>query len=263
MSEQIFDAQSVLDHLHTPNLQITVLPEVTSTNTILAQQAMQGAPEGTVLAAHRQSAGRGRIGRSFYSPACGGLYFTLLLRPSFKSAKSALLTPACAVAMADAIEKVCHISPKIKWVNDLYLHSRKICGILTEAMPDKSGKNLDYVLIGIGTNIYPAEQALPQELSQKAGTIFPAKTEIDYRPLILAAFLDNFFSLYPALNHEEIFPAYKDKLFILGSEVEVSFGADSYPAQVMDLNDDFSLRVRTKGGEYKNLFSGEISLKIL
>ena len=145
---ETFDEKSVCQYLHTPNLSINVVSEITSTNTVLAQEAQMGAPEGTVLAAHRQTSGRGRIGRSFASPKDGGLYFTLLLRPDFAPAQSSILTPTAAVAMAEAIENVCGIAPKIKWVNDLYFNERKICGILTEAVPDKSGKKLNYVLIG-------------------------------------------------------------------------------------------------------------------
>lgn len=259
----IFDEKSVYQYLHTPALHITVLPEVTSTNTLLAQKAKQGAPEGTVLAAHRQSGGRGRFGRSFASPKEGGLYFTLLLRPPCTPQDAALLTPAAALAMARAIENTCGISPKIKWVNDLYLHDRKICGILTEAMPDKRGQTLAYVLIGIGTNIYPAEETLPAELAAKAGTIFPAKPEIDYRARILAAFLDNFFAIYPALAPDELYQAYKERLFIIGKTVAVIHGNETYNAKIIDLNADFSLLVRTAAGELKNLSSGEISLTLL
>ena len=260
---ETFDEKSVYRYLHTPDLHITVLSEVTSTNTLLAQEAQKGAPEGTVLAAHCQSGGRGRLGRSFASPKDGGLYFTLLLRPSFAPADAARLTPACAVAMARAIENTCAVSPQIKWVNDLYLHKRKICGILTEATPDKCGQKLDYVLIGLGTNIYPADESLPAELAAKAGTIFPAKPEIDYRARILAAFLDEFFTIYPNLSHAKLYQAYKERLFIIGKPVYVTHGNEKYNAQVIGLNEDFSLLVRTAAGDIKNLSSGEISLKLL
>lgn len=262
MSE-IFDEKSVYQYLHTSDLHITVLPEVTSTNTVLAQKAQMGAPEGTVLAAHCQSSGRGRIGRSFASPKDGGLYFTLLLRPDFSPAQSSILTPTAAVAMAEAIESVCGIAPQIKWVNDLYLNERKICGILTETVPDKSGKAIDYVLIGIGVNIYPAWENLSPELAGKVGTIFPAKPDMDYRARLLAAFLDNFFEFYPALPQAKLYQAYKDRLFILNRKVTVIQGSETYQATVLDLNDDFSLRVCKENGADKVLFSGEISLQLL
>lgn len=257
-----FTVQEVYRHLHTPNLHINIVPVLTSTNTILAQMAQNGAPEGTVLAALAQSAGRGRLGKSFASPENGGLYFTLLLRPPFNLTQAQLLTPAAAVCMAQAIESTCHLPIQIKWVNDLYLGGKKICGILTETMPRKNSPDLDYVLIGIGVNIYPAKEQLPPELSTKATTIFPQKPTIDYRPLILAAFLDNFFAIYPTLPHDKLFFEYKKRLFILGQNVEVITANQHYTAQVLDLNDDFSLLVRTIDGHSQKLFSGEIQLKI-
>ena len=259
MSES-FDANSVYQYLKTNRLSVTVVPEVSSTNTVLAEQAQNGATDGTVLSAHCQTAGRGRMGRSFLSPK-GGLYFSVLLRPPFSLARSNILTPAAAVSMAKALESTCGIAPQIKWVNDLYLNERKICGILTEAMPDKSGAGFDYVIIGIGVNLYPAAQALPAELAQKVGTVFATATDIDYRPQILAAFLDNFFALYPALPHEELYNSYKERLFILNREALITQGSEIYQAQVLDLNEDFSLCVRTHDGKTKNLLSGEVSLK--
>lgn len=257
-----FTVQEVYRHLHTPNLHINIVPVLTSTNTILAQMAQNGAPEGTVLAALAQSAGRGRLGKNFASPENGGLYFTILLRPSCSLAQAQFLTPVAAVCMAQAIESTCHLPIQIKWVNDLYLSGKKICGILTETMPRKNSSALEYVLIGIGVNIYPAAEKLPPELSQKATTIFPEKPAIDYRPLLLAAFLDNFFAIYPALPHAEIFAEYQKRLFIIGQTVEIWQGNYHYLAQVLDLADDYSLIVRTADGQIQKLFSGEIQLKI-
>lgn len=257
-----FTASEVYRHLHTPNLHIDILPHTTSTSTILAQMAQSGAPEGTVLAALSQSAGRGRLGKSFASPENGGLYFTILLRPSFSLAQAQFLTPAAAVCMAQAIENTCHIPIHIKWVNDLYLNGKKICGILTETMPCQNSSALDYVLIGIGVNIYPAREKLPTELNQKATTIFPKKPDIDYRPLLLAAFLDNFFAIYPALAQNKLFSEYKKRLFILGQTVEILQYDQHYSAQVLDLADDYSLLVRTNDGQTQKLFCGEIQLKI-
>ena len=107
---------------------------VDSTNTVLAALARSGAPEFTAVIAGAQTAGRGRGAQRFFSPAGCGVYFSLLLRPRFPAVTAArLITPACAVAAARAIERASGEAAGIKWVNDVFLRGRKVCGILTEA----------------------------------------------------------------------------------------------------------------------------------
>lgn len=110
---------------------LQVQTEVTSTNTLLKAQAEQGAPEGTVLIAESQTAGKGRLGRHFTSPPGTGIYFSLLLRPHCTAEKSLFITTTAAVAVCEAIEQVTGLNPQIKWVNDVYLNEKKVCGILT------------------------------------------------------------------------------------------------------------------------------------
>ena len=109
------------------------LDEIDSTNSYLKVLAASGAPEGTVIIANRQSAGRGRLGRSFFSPEEKGIYMSILLRPSIELDRAVLITSMAAVAVARAMETVKGITAQIKWVNDVFINKKKVCGILTEA----------------------------------------------------------------------------------------------------------------------------------
>ena len=127
--------------------ELIVYEEIDSTNNAAKQWAQKGAPDGSAVVALRQTAGKGRLGRSFYSPSATGIYMTVILRPSLSLEQSTLVTSAAAVATARAIEKVTGISVQIKWVNDLYLNGKKLCGILAESMLLPEGK-LDYLVVG-------------------------------------------------------------------------------------------------------------------
>ena len=146
-------------------LPITVVEETQSTNTALRALAEAGAPEGTVYIAQSQTGGRGRMGRSFFSPAGTGLYLSLLLRPTtWEPARAAQLTAAAAAAMCEAIREVTGKEPGIKWVNDLLLDGKKVCGILTEASFSMESGVLEYAVLGLGVNVYPPEGGFPKEL---------------------------------------------------------------------------------------------------
>jgi BirA family biotin operon repressor/biotin-[acetyl-CoA-carboxylase] ligase len=124
-----------------------------------------------------QSAGRGRLGRSFYSPGDTGLYMSILLRPALQPENAVLITCAAAVAVSNAIREVCGEEVQIKWVNDLFLHQKKVCGILTEASFSAQTNGLDYAVCGIGVNVYPPENGFPEELASIAGAVCSAPEE--------------------------------------------------------------------------------------
>ncbi|MEG2204888.1 MAG: biotin--[acetyl-CoA-carboxylase] ligase, partial [Oscillospiraceae bacterium] len=151
-------------------IDIRVCQEVDSTNRLARQAALDGAAHGSVFAAERQSAGRGRFGRSFYSPEGRGIYLSVLLCPP-QGIPPTLLTTAAAVAVCRAVRSLTGLKPRIKWVNDLVLDQKKICGILTEAVTDWESGAIESVVIGIGLNVYPPED-LPPELAQGVGSLY-------------------------------------------------------------------------------------------
>ena len=256
-------AEDIVQHLHTPNLTLDVRPTISSTNTVLRQLAEQGAPTGLVLVAEEQTGGRGRFGRSFYSPKESGIYFSVLLRPDLPLKDNHLITTAAAVAICQTLEQVCNLSPQIKWVNDVYLHRQKTSGILTEGVPQADSDKLSYALLGIGINIFPPYEAFNGELVTKATTLFPTAPKHDLRAQIVAAVLDNYFKLYPFSDAQKLYHEYKKRLFILGEEILVHQGSESFNAHVLDLMEDFTLKVQLKSKEIRYLSSGEVSIKPL
>ena len=141
--------------------------EVDSTNTRLKAIADHAA-DGTVIAAGRQSGGRGRLGRSFASPE-GGVYLSILLAPTADLSRCLTLTPTAAVAVRRAIKRCCGISAYIKWPNDLQLRGKKLCGILTEAV---SADGEVKIIIGIGVNLNTRAEDFPPELRDSACSVF-------------------------------------------------------------------------------------------
>ena len=152
-------------------VQITVVDRLPGTNAALRTQAANGAPEGLVLIAQAQSAGRGRRGHSFFSPP-GGLYLSILLRPAFSTRQSPQITALAAVAAARAAEQLCGTPIQIKWVNDLWKNGKKVCGILTEAAVDLESGMLDYAVLGLGFNLVQPSGGWPKELAAVAGSLF-------------------------------------------------------------------------------------------
>ena len=167
----VFSQTGIAGYIKTSDVfRVELRKSVTSTNTILREMATKGAPECLVLVAEEQTAGKGRQGRSFHSPADYGVYFSILLRPdSIASEAAALITSAAAVATAQAIEEVVGVKVGIKWVNDLFMDGKKVCGILTEAVTDLKSGSIGWVVIGIGVNVTTA--GFPAELSEIAGSI--------------------------------------------------------------------------------------------
>ena len=217
---------------------------VSSTNDIAKTEAEKGAAEGTVIVADAQEKGRGRLGRSFLSPN-GGLYMSVILRPeSFEDAVS--ITTKAAVAVSLAIEKLICKSVQIKWVNDVYLENKKVCGILTESVFD--GAKPKYAVLGIGVNLKTA----PDEISTFAGGI----GDVD-RAKLMRAILDEFFS-----GTHSVFDEYSKRDMLKGKDVTVYRGGNAeFTAKACGITRDFGLKLIKPDGTEEILQSGEVSVK--
>jgi len=258
---------------HTSKLKIRVEQEVTSTNLILKQQGQDGAPEGTVLIACRQTAGKGRLGRSFYSPEETGIYMSLLLRPAIRAQDSLLITTAAAVAVAEAIEKVTGVETGIKWVNDIYCRGRKVVGILTEGSLKAGTDQLSYAVLGIGINLWEPNGGFPEEIKKIAGSVLtesfqPDKMEKEQLRCRLAAeILNQFMMIYPQLTEKKFMNAYRKRSLLIGRKVQLmqaDHAADLElpPVRVVDVGDDAQLIVELPDGSLKEVSSGEVSVKM-
>ena len=255
----ILSVQGVKKYLKS-DFQITVHPSVTSTNTVLRSLAEQGAPEGTVVIAGEQTAGRGRMGRAFYSPAGSGIYLSLLLRPVHASPQQTVtLTAAAAVAMCQAMEAVGGGFPQIKWVNDIFLHGKKVCGILTEAAFSLETGAPEYVVIGVGVNVYAPKEGFPPELEGIAGALWK-KTVPDGKNKLAAEFLNRFWELYAAADPAAFLEDYRRRSLVVGKDVTVVAGNQEAKARALDIDGQCRLLVKYDSGETAALSYGEIRI---
>ena len=244
------------------DLPITAEEETQSTNTALRALAEAGAPEGTVYIAQGQTGGRGRMGRSFFSPAGTGLYLSLLLRPTpWEPTRAAQLTAAAAAAMCEAIRQVTGKEPGIKWVNDLLLDGKKICGILTEASFSMESGVLEYAVLGLGVNVYLPEGGFPGQLREIAGAVLDTPGE-DVRNRIAGEFLNRFLDGYEHPEDRHFLDVYRRRSIAVGREVTVLSGGWERRAFAFGLDDDCRLLVRYPDGTEQALSYGEIRIAI-
>jgi len=242
-------------------LDITVHKSVTSTNTLLKEAAQSGAKEGTVIVAENQTMGRGRLGRSFHSPADTGIYFSILLRPKIDPNDSLFLTTSAAVATAKAIEDVKDCTALIKWVNDIYIDNKKVCGILTEGAFKAESSELDYAIVGIGINLKTPDGDFPDDIKNKAGAVFSKDEDItDVKSKLIAYVLNYFFYYYENLSSKAFFKEYKERSFLLGQEISILDSKGPIPATAIDLDENCHLIVKLSDGTIKELSSGEVSV---
>ena len=253
----ILSLGGIESHLCNP-WHLEVLGEVTSTNALLRARAEAGAPDRTVLVAASQTLGRGRLGRKFYSPGDTGVYLSVLIRRDWPPRAARDLTTLAAVAAARAIESAARKEAGIKWVNDIFLDGKKVCGILTEAAFRMEEGTLDYAVLGVGFNAYVPPNGFPQELSQVAGAIYDVPRE-DGRGMLAAAFLN---ALEVCLQHpREAKGEYRSRCLVLGKEILVLTDGRSKPARAMDLDENCGLIVEYSDGSREVLRSGEVSIR--
>ncbi|MGF7144249.1 BirA family biotin operon repressor/biotin-[acetyl-CoA-carboxylase] ligase [Anaerotaenia torta] len=239
---------------------LEVRQTVTSTNTLAKEMAAKGAREGTVLVAREQTEGRGRMGRSFYSPQASGIYFSVILRPKLTLEDSLLITTAAAVAVAQAMEAVAGVKAEIKWVNDIYIADKKVCGILTEASLNFENGGLEYAVVGIGINI-EANQ-FPEEIKNIAGSLFAEKPSDAPVTSILVAEVLNHLAIYKKeLSEKRYMEEYRKRSFLLGKNILVLKGKDTYPAKALDIDEKARLVVAYEDGTTEALNSGEVSVR--
>lgn len=236
---------------------VLFVPETDSTNLAVRDLAAQGAADGTVLYALRQSAGRGRLGRSFASPE-GGLYYSMLLEASAEPARDLLLTPAAGLAVCRAIERVCALRCGIKWPNDLLLDGKKVCGILAEGFAAGPRRCL---ALGIGVNVNTA--AFPPELRETAVSLRQLcgrETEIAALAGALTEELDA--AIAAARRGERaLLEDYRARCVTIGREVLVIGNGESREATALGVNGDYSLAVRFADGREAAVSSGEVSIR--
>lgn len=265
LSEQndILSAESIKPYLNKKNkdIDIKVLKTIDSTNTYAKTLAQNGAPQGTVVISEEQTAGRGRMGRSFYSPASTGIYMSIILRPKLSLEDSLLITTSVAVAVSNAIEKIAYIDTQIKWVNDIYFGDKKLCGILTEASIDFESGGLEYAIVGIGINVSTMQKNFPDDIKDIATSIFPNRSPRPVRSALIGEILNNIFECCENITDKKYLDEYRQRSFLLGEDIVVINGESKANAIAVDIDEKARLVVRFDNGEIKALNSGEVSVR--
>ena len=260
----ILSAQGIAGYLsdRCRELELVVLPSTESTNTLVREEALRGAREGYTVIAGAQTGGRGRYGRVFYSPQGTGVYLSILLRPRARiSTRTWMLTTMAAVAMCAAIEEVSPEKAEIKWVNDVYVRGKKVCGILTEAAMDLESATLEYAVLGVGVNVYPPQGGFPEELEGIASAVFSSPRP-EGKNRLAAAFLNQFLSRYWEGNWDDCLEQYRARSLVLGKTVTVHGQREDRTALVQGIDDRCRLIVRYPDGTTEHLSGGEIRLEV-
>ncbi|MBQ7341116.1 MAG: biotin--[Oscillospiraceae bacterium] len=229
--------------------------KIESTNTRAKEMASAGSPHGTVLMADTQTGGRGRMGRSFLSPAGTGIYLSVILRPRCTAQELMHLTCAVGVAVCDAIESVCKVRPGIKWINDLILNGKKLGGILTELSLDSAGK-VDYAVVGIGTNV----SSTPDGVEEIATSLWESGCLID-RNTLIAAILVQLEQMSESLTDHSVMEQYRKDCLTIGQEVCVIRPEGVLYGKALDIDAQGGLLVRYSDGKLQTVSSGEVSVR--
>ncbi|MBQ5951650.1 MAG: biotin--[Lachnospiraceae bacterium] len=239
---------------------VHVLQDVDSTNTYarrLLSDMGESFPEKLLVAADHQVGGRGRRGRSFFSPPGCGLYLTLVSRHRREAREALLSTMAAAVAVCRVIRKYSDAEPRIKWVNDIWIGEKKVCGILTEAVSDLESLHVEALIVGIGINVRTPEGGFPEEIREVAGAVDSFRVP---RARIAAEIAEELFRMFDDLHSDDIFEAYRADSFILGREITWEEGDQTFCGKVLDMNRQGYLTVQTDAGQ-KILTAGEVSVR--
>jgi BirA family biotin operon repressor/biotin-[acetyl-CoA-carboxylase] ligase len=241
---------------------IELLKSVNSTNEYIKIAAQNRAAEGLVVIAEQQTSGKGRQGRSFSSPLGSGIYMTVLLRPNLIADDAAFVTVTAAVAVSQAIERVAGFVPEIKWINDIFYNSKKLCGILTEASLECESGRVQYIAVGIGINMSATASNLPHELQDTATSIFNITGYEVSRNALIASILNQLEYCLNKLQNDRqyILEQYKNRLFILGKTVALKTHKSSETVTVIDIDSYAHLIVKLSDGTMTAVSSGEVSI---
>lgn len=250
--------------IHAPGWDVKVYDTLDSTNNELKRIAEAGARDMTAALADRQTGGKGRLGRSFASPAGFGMYLSVLLKPSGPYEDLSFLSAVTAVLARRAVLRLCGLPVGIKWTNDLVLAGKKLCGILTELSFEGESGSLQYVVIGIGINTGPVPEDFPDDLRAIATSLADHGAEVKRAALageilreLSGIYSGGKFSIDPAHFAEE----YRTNCVTLGKEVKVIRYDSEERARALDIDDNFRLLVEYNDGRREAVSTGEVSVR--
>ena len=233
--------------------------ETDSTNTRAKALADQGAPEGTVIVAEKQTDGRGRKGRNWFSPSREGIYVSLILRPGISPDEAPKTTLLTAVAVAEALISLTRLKVNIKWPNDILISGKKIAGILTEIKAEMDA--IDYIIVGLGLNVNTPD--FPDDIREKATSILIETGAPFSRVRVIKEYLkqyERYYKIFGSIGFDPILARWKTLSNIIGQQITVESMGTEHTGQVQDIDKDGVLILKDNSGQYHRIFSGDVRL---
>lgn len=255
--------QNLLSPGHPWRQSLIWLETVDSTNTYAKKLAQQGAAEGTMVFANGQTGGRGRLGRSFSSPAGSGLYFSLILRPNCGPQQLMHLTCAVGLAVSDAVNAACGVEPGIKWTNDLVIGKQKLGGILTEISVKTATGLVDWAIVGVGLNCNQKAADFPPEIQNVATSLSMVLGKAPDRAALAAQLVSALYQMRLGLfdRKQETMARFKERCVTIGQHISIIQGEESKHATALGVDEDGGLLVQYADGQTGVVTSGEVSIR--
>jgi len=240
---------------------IAYFTQTDSTNLRAKDLAHEGAPEGTVVVAEKQIQGRGRRGRSWFSPLGEGIYASIIMRPLISPNEAPGLTLMASVAVAEAIQTLTSLNVHIKWPNDIMIYGRKVAGILTEISTEMD--RVDYVIVGLGMNVNISHENFPPDLRDKATSILMETGKTFPRVTLLRAYLEEhekYYELFTLNGFGPVLNRWKQLADIIGRRITVDLMEHRYTGEVLDIDREGFLILRDHEGRMQRIISGDVTL---
>jgi len=232
-----------------------------STNNRAKLFASEGAPEGTLVVAEEQTRGRGRRGRTWFSPPGEGIYASIILRPSISPNEAPKLTLMASVAAAETLLSMTSLAINIKWPNDIIINGRKIAGILTEISTEM--ERIDYVVIGVGINVNTPRKSLPPDIEDTATSVLMETGNLFPRISLLRAYLEwleIYYTTFMTRGFEPVMKRWKHLAGIIGRQISVDLIDRVRTGEVIDVDKDGFLILREHDGTLERIISGDVTL---
>lgn len=256
-TDEKLNAAEIKAYLLNKELQIFVYDEINSTNSTAKKLLLDGVEPPFLVVADSQTAGRGRFGRKFYSPTKTGVYMSLVISPEIKLGSPVTVTAAAAVAVSRAIATLLQKETQIKWVNDVFLDGKKVCGILSEATFDVETSTIKSIVIGIGINLTTSD--FPEEISAIAGSV--GSTEVS-RARVIATITENLLQLTNQTDNIDFLDEYRKKSCVVGKDIYFFCGETRTEAHALGIDEAGGLIVKLLDGTIDVLRSGEITIRV-
>ena len=238
--------------------QIVYFKETDSTNTRAKELASKGSPEGTLVISEKQTKGRGRKGRNWFSPSQAGIYTSLILRPRIPPNEAPKMTLLTAIAVAETLRSLTQLDANIKWPNDILINGKKIAGILTEISTEMDA--IDYIVVGLGMNVNTPD--FPEDIRKIATSVFIETGKYFPRVRLIREYLkwyEKYYKIFIKTGFDPIIKRWKELTNIIGRKIMVEMIDKKYIGEVEDINNDGILILKDNNGRYRRISSGDVT----